>query len=277
MEFNINDKISFLNSEILKLKTEIARFDTRQVSDLAEVQSRSESLVQYAKKTSKKSIDDILGRRYPRWYVVDIPFSNGDIAPKTSSVEISARPFVCTQMQSLYFITDTDVSHYPSRTVRSVASDIDLPADGRNYPTTAYFATLATMLYQWNVQLEQDPTFTLDFLAYYFSEDPSALAVPIRYVGWSYPDFDFEIRNSNSGRRWTDDKVPSAAFHGASGNPLFLAHSGFVDAFDRIEVTAHPTPRPTDVSSINLDGIVKFVFFGYEIDTVENLSDIFGY
>ena len=94
----------------------------------------------------------------------------------------------------------------------------------------------------------------------------------IRNVGWNYPDFDFEIKNSNSGRRWTDDKIPAAAFYGANGNPLFLGHNGFIDAYDRIEVTAHPT-----IETINTQGIVKFVFFGYEIETTQNLSDIFGY
>jgi len=53
---------------------------------------------------------------------------------------------------------------------------------------------------------------------------------------------------------------------------LFLGHNGFIDAYDRIEVTAHPT-----IETINTQGIVKFVFFGYEIETTQNLSDVFGY
>lgn len=283
MESNLEKRVAELTTELLRLKTEFSDFESRRLSDLSNLSSRSSEIADSLRNKVKKSIDDIEGRRYPKWYVVDIPFSAedptfrfGQTLPKTSSVEIGGRPFVCTQMQSLYLITDQDVTHYPSRSYLGTVDDVEVVADGRSYPTTAYFSTITTLLYNFNVALQQNPA-TEDFLAYFFSEDPSAIPDATRYVGWSYPDFDFEIKNANSGRRWTDAKVPAAAFYSASGNPLFLAHSGIVDAYDRIEVTAHPTPRPNGVKSVNLAGIVKFVFFGYEIETTEVLSDTFGY
>lgn len=285
MDSNIETHISNLTSQLVKLKAEYAAFNDRKIADLTELEERSNQLLEISGKPLVRELQQIEGRRYPRWYVVDIPFSNGDTEAKSGSVEVSGRPFICTQMQSLYLITDTDVTHYPSQERNAPLlpfPDVDLPSNGRSYPTTAYFATLSTMQYAYTLQPNRatiEPT-TPPFLKYLFSEknvNPDPLNENRRYVGWSYPDFDFEIRNANSGRRWTDSKVPAAAFYSATGNPLFLSHSGFFDGYDRIEVTAHPTDRPSGVSSINLDGIVKFVFFGYEIDTNVILSDVFGY
>lgn len=272
-------KVSQLTTELLRLKSEYTSFDNGRRSELEALGSRVEELVSLANLNSKKTISDIEGRRFPRWYSVDIPFLSGDTAPRTSTVEVTGRPFICTQMQSLYLLTDGDPANYAS--VDAAGTDTEITAEGRSYPTTAYFATIANLLYNWNVKLGHEPPtpsgntdYFKDVIGYLFSEDT---AIPAKYVGWGYPDFDFEIRNANSGRRWTDAKVPSASFYGATGNPLFLSHSAFVDQYDRIEVTAHPTPRPTDVSSINTGGLVRFVLFGYEIETPEYLSDIFGY
>jgi hypothetical protein len=290
MDSNIEKHISDLTANLVKLKAEYVAFNDRKISDLSDLEDKSNQLLAMSGKPLLKDLQQVKGRRYPKWYVVEIPFSNGDTKPKSGSVEVAGRPFICTQMQALYLITDTDVTHYPSYFdtgihPMSVYNDVDLPANGRSYPTTAYFATLSTIQYAYTLLASNPEVATISpdtppYLKYLFSE-LNNLIDPFgnnrRFVGWSYPDFDFEIRNANSGRRWTDSKVPAAAFYSATGNPLFLSHSGFFDGYDRIEVTAHPTDRPSGVSSINLDGIVKFVFFGYEIDTDVILSDVFGY
>lgn len=273
MESNIELEISQLNAELLRLKSEIVSFENTRKSEVQMLKERvtdAGSLL-----GSKNFISQIEGRRYPKWYSVEIPFSYGDSDPRTSSAEITTRPFVCTQMSSLYFITDEDPSHFAKVNNPPVVSTVS--CEGRSLPTTAYFATTTSMLYDWNVRKMSEPQvnngrFSSFVIGEVFSNYTNLSGDDIRNVGWNYPDFDFEIKNSNSGRRWTDDKVPAAAFYGSNGNPLFLSHNGFIDAYDRIEVTAHPT-----IETINTQGIVKFVFFGYEIETTQNLSDIFGY
>lgn len=272
MESNIELEISQLNAELLRLKSEFVNFENTRK---AEVQMLKDRVLDAGSMLgSKNFISQIEGRRYPKWYSVEIPFEYGDSNPRTSSAEITTRPFICTQMASLYYITDEDPSHFPKVGIPLAVSPVS--CDGRSLPTTAYFATITSMLYDWNVRKMQDPTINIfEYSSFVIGEVFSSYfngVADIRNVGWNYPDFDFEIKNANSGRRWTDDKIPAAAFYGANGNPLFLGHSGFIDAYDRIEVTAHPT-----IPTINTQGIVKFVFFGYEIETTQNLSDVFGY
>lgn len=274
MESNIELEISQLNAELLRLKSEFVSFENTRKSEIQTLRDRlldAKSLL-----GSKNFINEIEGRRYPKWYSVEIPFEYGDSTPRTSSAEITTRPFICTQMASLYYITDEDPSHFagvggfvPPYTTSEIT------CDGRSLPTTAYFSTITSLLYDANVRKMTQPSVNiLEYSSFVLGEVFSSYnnGNAIRNVGWNYPDFDFEIKNANSGRRWTDDKIPAAAFYGANGNPLFLGHSGFIDAYDRIEVTAHPT-----IPTINTQGIVKFVFFGYEIETTQNLSDVFGY
>ena len=275
MESNIELEISQLNAELLRLKSEIVSFENTRKSEVQMLKDRvldAGSLL-----GSKNFISQIEGRRYPKWYSVEIPFSYGGSTPKSSSVEITTRPFVCTQMSSLYYITDEDPSHFAGvGSFFQPYSTSEITCDGRSLPTTAYFATITSMLYDWNVRKMSKPSVNIiEYSSFVIGEVFSNYfdgANDIRNVGWNYPDFDFEIRIANSGRRWTDDKIPAAAFYSANGNPLFLGHNGFIDAYDRIEVTAHPT-----IETINTQGIVKFVFFGYEIETTQNLSDVFGY
>ena len=81
--------------------------------------------------------------------------------------------------------------------------------DGRSLPTTAYFATITSMLYDWNEKdvrtLNKYHVFSSFVIGEVFSNYNDGVD-DIRNVGWNYPDFDFEIKNSNS-RRWTKDKI----------------------------------------------------------------------
>jgi hypothetical protein len=280
---DLEQEISSLTAELLELKNEYATLDSSRFVELESLQARFDEFRKHSLLDSKKRLRDITGRRTPKWYVVDIPFEYGATTPQTSSAEISVRPFVCTQMQSIYLITDEDPTHFPQ--VGDPLADSAVNSAGRYYPTTAYFATESTLKHSWNaitamqppvLGTSPNPAWHSNVIGELFSNYSSG-GTDYRFVGWNYPDFDFEIKIANSGRRWTDDKIPAAAFYGASNNPLFLGHSGFVDANDRLEVTAHPTARPSSEPSINAQGICKFVFFGYEIDTPLILSDVFGY
>jgi len=157
MESNIELEISQLNAELLRLKSEIVSFENTRKS---EVQMLKERVTDAGSVLgSKNSISQIEGRRYPKWYSVEIPFSYGGSTPKSSSVEITTRPFVCTQMSSLYYITDEDPSHFAG--VGSFSppySTSEITCDGRSLPTTAYFATITSMLYDWNVRKMSKPS-----------------------------------------------------------------------------------------------------------------------
>ena len=258
-----------LTAELLKIKSDLSAYasGTRAaVSDAEGTLSEIKTLL-----GSVKTLDDVIGRRLPKWYTVEIPFSFGDSAPKRGTVEISASPFLCTQIQTLYLITDTDSEHFsPVDEALGVPVFGDVNASGRPLPTTAYYATISTLLHNWTsiTYMPPWPFAGVACLGELFSSYGSPVT---RFPAWNYPEFDFEISVVGSGRHWTNGKVPAAAFFGGT-DPAYLAEDGIVDASDRLEVIAHPV---TD--TINTAGIVKMVFFGYEIDTEMKLSDIFGY
>ena len=57
------------------------------------------------------SIASLSGVKQPKWYKIEVPFEYNDIQERFGQVQISASgPFVCTQMQSYYKITETDSS-----------------------------------------------------------------------------------------------------------------------------------------------------------------------
>ena len=135
MESNIELEISQLNAELLRLKNEFVSFENTRK---AEVQMLKERVLDAGSSLgSKNFISQIEGRRYPKWYSVEIPFNYGDSEPRTSSAEITTRPFVCTQMSSLYFITDEDPSHF-GRIIEYISSSLHTirsHCDGRSFFT----------------------------------------------------------------------------------------------------------------------------------------------
>jgi len=266
---SLHREVIALTSELLKLKSDL-NAGVQDASSAIEHMSEGVESVN-ALLGSVQDLDDIVGRRLPKWYTVDIPFEYGDTAPKRGTIEISSNPFVCTQVQSLYFVTDTDPAHYPTVTdFTGPYQYSDTNAAGRSLPTSAYYATLTTLLYTYRNLLDMYPWSGQVSLGEIFSSY-GIEADGTRYPGWNYPEFDFEISIVGSGRHWTNGKIPAAAFFGGM-DPVYLAEGGIVEASDRIEVVAHPVEN-----AITLSGIVKKVFFGYEIETEKRLSDIFGY
>jgi len=277
-------EVNDLTSELLRLKSDLSQLQTsmgNSANDLGSRVSDVKSLL-----GSIKDVDSIIGRRYPRWYMVEIPFEYGDTEPKTSTIEIGASPFLCTQIQANYLITDTDSSHFPYVTVDTAPSPSEgvfseTSSAGRSLPCSAYVPTMATLKFGWtqiinDMGTQVPPTNFSNFnlgkngLANLFCSYGTNPYL-VRFAGWNYPEFDFEISVLGSGRHWTNSKIPAAALFGGS-SPLYLAQEGIVEGSDRLRVTAHPV---TD--TINTKGIARVVFFGYEIDTDLKLSDILGY
>lgn len=278
-------EVNDLTSELLRLKSDLSQLQTSMGNSATDLGSRVSDVKSLL--GSIKDVDSIIGRRYPRWYMVEIPFEYGDTEPKTSTIEIGACPFLCTQIQSNYLITDTDSSHFPYVNYDTLPSPnegifSETSSAGRSFPCSAYVPTITTLKFGWThpindmgTQLPNVPVYS-NYLLYYnglanlfcsYGTNPYL----VRFAGWNYPEFDFEISVLGSGRHWTNGKIPSAALFGGS-SPLYLAQEGIVEGSDRLRVTAHPV---TD--TINTKGIVRVVFFGYEIDTDLKLSDILGY
>lgn len=274
---SLKSEIANLSDEYLNLKEQIQRNKTMSDSKLLDMR---ESLQQVSTPIQTyKGLADIKGRRMPKWYELNIPFEFGDTQPKKASIEISNNPFICTQIQPYYLISDTDPTHFAFTSIFSSFSPFEngsfgsTNAVGRMFPCSAYFALIYRQMFN-TLDVSSGDASAYEYIADIFSSyEVDALPKPFLYrgLGWNYPEFDFEIQVQGSGRYWTSNKIPAPAFYGGF-NPLYLGYEGFVDTSDRLIVTAHPTTE-----TINTAGIVRFVFFGYEIVTDLTLSDVFGY
>lgn len=271
--------IQELSMEVEHLRKELSTLQSLQRSHKDLVDSKKQDLRDRVEALAAKvgdvhTLDDVMGRRIPKWYEVDIPFEFGDSVEKSASVEISDGPFICNQIQPLYFITDTDASHFPL--VNGTPGDFPngsfgiTNAAGRMYPCSAFYPTWVQMSYYPRLGPVFPTVNDFEFIADIFSSY-TRLGNLERGRGWNYPEFDFSIQIQGSGRYWTDTHVPACAFYGAN-NPLYLGFEGIVDRNDRIVIGAKPT-----IPTINTTGIVRFVLSGYEIDTDLTLSDILGY
>jgi hypothetical protein len=273
----LQSELSSLSKEMYSLQSQLQDMKSSITSNIADMRSTLED--SSLKINTYKGMSDIKGRRIPKWYELNIPFEYGETQPKKASVEISNAPFVCTQIQPYYLISDTDPTHFPlvssNEGVEYANGEFGFTnAVGRMYPCTAFFANIYRQIFNTLDGSPFGPAAQNEYIADIFSSYEVA-GVPkpslFRGYGWNYPEFDFEIQIQGSGRYWTSDKTPAPAFYGGF-NPLYLGYEGFVDTSDRLIVTAHPTTE-----TINTTGIVRFVFFGYEISTDLTLSDIFGY
>jgi hypothetical protein len=271
-----------LRAEVTKLSADAMSLQSQLVSGL---DASGTKLSQMREQLSEIStfgnvnigIPEIRGRRTPKWYELNIPFAYGETRPQTASVEVSNNPFICTQIQPFYLITDEDPTHFPLANPDSGGypngSFATTNAAGRMLPCSAFSPLIQYESIDRGGPAVVDvlsPAAAYRYIADIFSSYESGGDL-FRGLGWNYPELDFEIQIQGSGRYWTGGKVPAPAFYGVV-NPLYLGYEGFVDTSDRFIVTAHPTTQ-----QINTQGIVRFVFFGYEISTSLTLSDVFGY
>ena len=214
-------------------------------------------------KAKGQSINDLPGPRTPRWYVVDIDFAYNATASSSGSVEISPDgPFICTQIQPYYFVTDANYEHYQGNFEFNATNPDPLAtplAQGRYLPCTAS-SILSSNIHN------------LGIYAAVGAPGPSTDALtrpkgPLR----DFPEFSFKIQTAGSGAFWTQDKfIPASAFYGVT-DPLYTGIQGFVERTDRIVVYANPeTPVP-------LDGRVRMVFHGFQILGHIDVAEMLGY
>jgi hypothetical protein len=249
--------ISSTQTEIADLRKSIKsdkRMSTAVLEDLQERLKRSSSW-----NRSVKDLEDLPGLKVPKWYTVEIPFDYGDTSPKTGEVIISAEgPFVCTQIQTYYRITDTDTLHYSNP---SYVDPLSSTAVGRLISATSFFPLMGDL---------QVCSF-LDWQTQFSSYSGSSGGVGIVGHGYVYPEFDLQIHIEGSGRAWAGDRTPAAAFYGV-GNPLFTGISGVVEHSDRIEVVGAPS-----IPKVTLAGKLTTVFHGYHIGGTVDFYESLGY
>ena len=198
-----------------------------------------------------KDLDDIPGVRTPRWYEVDINFPDGNETDTTfNSVEISPDgPFIITQMQPYFQVTDTQAA-------AGLVGGGQIT--GRILPCSSYPILMNTLGSAFD-----SATNTLPLAGDLFNTANQNVLQVI-------PEFSFQIEIAGSGRFWTNRAIPAAAFYGQY-NPLYTGIAGWVERTDRIVV--HVTPNV----AVPLKGTVKVVFHGYQILGHVNVGQALGY
>jgi len=175
-----------------------------------------------------KWLEDIHGPRTPRIYTVEVPFTDGDTAKTQNSAEIAPDgPFIITDWQAFWRVTDTDDAAFSGTGTSAMWI-------GRHLPISAHQSIL----------------------------NQAGAVAPGTMMGTNlidFPEISLEIEVAGSGRFWTNQKVPGAAFQGVNGNPGYVGIHGWVERTDRLVV--HGTPE----RAAPHDGRLVVVFNGYQI------------
>lgn len=185
-----------------------------------------------------KNIDDVPGFKTPYWYCVDIPVVAGAQVESvvTGSAEISPEgPFVITQIVPWFQITDdgATLTQFNGRVVPcSAGGPIMNQIGGINFGNTESNITS---------------------------------------MGNLIPELQFQIEISGSGRYWTNQFLPAAAFYGWP-QPLFTGIMGWVETTDRVKIHVSP------LRAVPAAGIVRFIMHGFQIlNPNVRLSRVLGF
>lgn len=260
-------ELETLRSLARDLKAEIKSLQRQVQQNTIAQNARMEAFTERVKeleslRSKVQNLEDVPGVRTPRWYVVDIDFTYGATSPQFNSTQISADgPFICTQIQPYYLVTDTNYLHYQgdfggTPNPNPIAAPL---AAGRYLPCTASVVL--------SNSLKTLPVFAATGAPGFSNAANTLEKGPLR----DFPEFSFQIQVAGSGTFWTQNRtVPAAAFYGFT-EPLYTGVQGFVERTDRIVVYANPeTPIP-------LDGRVRMVFHGYQILGDVKIAQMLGY
>lgn len=249
-----------LKQEISNIRRDIAVSSQASSARISTFEKQVSSLETF--KSKVRSIEDIPGPRTPRWYVVDVDFAYNATAPSSGSVEISPDgPFICTQIQPYYFVTDTNYEHYQGDFESGGTNPNPLAtplAQGRYLPCTGS-SILSSNIHNLAIFGAVGAPGT--------STTSGRAKGPLR----DFPEFSFKIQTAGSGTFWTQDKfIPASAFYGVT-DPLYTGIQGFVERTDRIVVYANPN------TAVPLDGRVRMVFHGFQILGHVDVAEMLGY
>jgi hypothetical protein len=85
------------------------------------------------------------------------------------------------------------------------------------------------------------------------------------------PELEFQIEIGGSGRFWTNEYIPAAAFYGTCGQPYYMGAYGWVDRADRLIV------HVKNLKEINYSGTIKMIFHGYQMLGHVDIAKALGY
>jgi len=262
---------------------------------LSDIQSLASSLIPNIKK-----LEDIPIVKHPKWFCVDIEFP-AIYTDKVELTEVFASqrslssyinvnpegPFVITQMMPLVEIgkghgylgdSTSEMGGFanpwlsdPTALIPPFANLTSSPI-GRTVPCTAFSNIIN------NLGITNNTSFgwNTPSLTQLCNEEVSNAAV-VFYQSRSWgpladlPEFEFQIEIGGSGRFWTNQYIPAAAFYGTSGQPYYMGAYGWVDRADRLIVHAR------NLKEVNYDCTVKMIFHGYQMLGHVDIAKALGY
>lgn len=280
---DVQNEIERLRAEIDSLKNKNSDLELSTQKRLNKAFERVDSVDSWA--SFIDSIASLPGVKQPKWYKIEVPFEYNDIQERFGQVQISASgPFVCTQVQSYYKITETDASRYADYYdftsgllpgVYKPVSDSSIAktntAVGRVIAPTSFFGIKNR---EWGVNINggiQPLNSNALVVGELFSKYTSG-ANDFWYEGWSYPELDIRIQTANNNDYWSGlDSIPSAALYGLD-SPLYLATPSIVQASDSIVAFA----RPIADATVPLKGVFVLEMHGYHIGLHADIEDLLG-
>jgi hypothetical protein len=274
----------------------VAQISKQTKEVLLDIQALAEKLVPEIKK-----IEDIPVVKHPKWYCIDIPFNyNQELVDGTLSLEnlesqqtqvgfvnINPEgPFVITQMMPLYEVgkghgyvgdLNADFVGFANNfhTLPPALGNLTSNPTGRVIPCTAFSNIINTLgitnnnstyVYGWN-----NPSLSLlcnqdQVTAFAFFTDTNTWG-PFADI----PEFEFQIEIGGSGRFWTNQYIPAAAFYGTNGQPYYMGAYGWVDRGDRLIVHAR------NLKDLTYSGTIKMIFHGYQMLGHVDIAKALGY
>ena len=270
-----------LNEKLNIFKSQVEAEHLNVSNDLIKLNDEIQSLVSKFKKSIRK-LEDVPCIKVPKWYVIEIPYqpilfseelSEFVSQTLTNYVNINSEgPFALTQITPLWRITEDEEFVYGSFSTFAnpyVPSPVLAPTPkGRTLPCTA-FANIVNVLG------------IINSGALYDSPSLSSL-LNVNTIGGipgnirkgplsDLPEWSFQIEIGGSGRFWTSQYIPAAAFYGIQGEPTYLATPGYVQQNDRIIIHAKQE------SPIFYKGVLKIVLHGYQMLGKTDISKALGY
>jgi hypothetical protein len=215
-----------------------------------------------------RDIEDIPGIRTPKWYEVDIDFAYNTSANtvQTKSIEINPEgPFVITQITPVWEILDTENDHFSN--INDNGGGTTVAPTGRILPCTAFPMIVRNLGVVNSSGLGYNTPSLSQLCNNNAVVSPYSANGPLKDV----PEFNFQIEIAGSGRYWTNQQIPAAAFFGYGGQPMYMGIQGWVERTDRVII--HATPKV----AIPHDGRVRFVMHGYQILGHISISEALGY
>jgi hypothetical protein len=213
-----------------------------------------------------KTIEDIPIAKHPKWYVVEMPEDRPSTNANLSTEYVNINPegpFVISNIIPLFQVTKPQTEGFSGFANPVVGGNSPI---GRILPCTS-FQNLCQNLGRTNITSFGYTTPSLWQLNFFQLIGDASNWGPLADI----PEYEFQIEIGGSGRFWTNQFVPAAAFYGTMGNPGYLGCLGWVDRADRLIVHSR------NIKPIGYYGRVLFIFHGYQMLGHIDIAKALGY